>query len=1211
MSTIIKIFSLSVMLNVTFCLFSEAATKKSAATGNWNSNETWTPVGIPANGDDVIIAAGHTVTVNANVSCKNIIVQSNATLNFTGSKSLALTGNCIINGTCNVSDGVLLQSTSGAAFNLGDGSSFQWNPSPNNVANSTIWTNSTENFSASSTIIFYKWYDLSVSLGSVITGNFGNIIFKTGSNGWLQKNTFAAHAVTGTLTIDGDYIILDDVNSAAPATVNINNIALVSAGSYLDFFRGTRTGDLTINTNNITINYGELNLVNYTGKTNCTINASGNITIEKNGILSGANNNNGNTTFNVNGNFTVNGGKFYGSYEGDGNSTVNVTGNFNNNISTQPGEYYGCVDGNGSASLTVNGSLTNSGYLDLIWNSGTTGVGNGNGTLTVKGDYIQSQGDFRGIFNLTTTNAGTVNLTFSNIIYTGGVFIANYSCSNTPATNNITVSGNIDITFSTSTDIFRCNGLSTLTGTSNNAALVMNVGGNINISGNASGEFRTSAGNGNETITVGGNAAFNGGTNYFNYSTAHNSLITFTGNVTVAGGKTYLSYSPGNAVVVINGNLNITAGTISLKDNTGVSSLMINGSFIQSGGTLYIYGNSSSASTDESLLTINGSFTQNGGTFNFNNCASSTTPNNTYINSSDFTLGGTGVITSSVSSSGNYFGRLYFTHAGTTNYVRSASHLTEKVKLYIAGGTILLPSSSMQVASSGNAATDMLNLNSGSVLDLGMNKVISNQVNSHSGINILAGSTFRTAHAEGFYNNTSNAALDASGAMDYAIDANGIIEYNGTSQILTGAGVGIANGTQHKYGILKINSSGMPEKENVSISGNNVFVRTQLSLINGELFLNDHTLTIESGSSSAITRHNGYIKSESASASGNANITWKNATAGTYIFPFGYNSSYYIPVTISLTSEEKTDLSISTRSSAQDNKPWTTGVTNLNAVNNDISSVAVIDRWWNITTSLPVSTDITLSYRGSENTTSTPSALFSMQVYNAGNWTTANGNANGTTSNTGTITATGVKTSGPVILVSSSYTLPVDLAYFTVQPSDNNADIKWATSSEKNIDYFIVQKSSDGINWSDVQKTKGAGNSIVMKYYEFKDNNPLPGKSFYRLQQTDLNAVNTYSASRPFYKDQDNSKTENAITGIYPNPFNSSFTMQFFMDDEGTADIFINSAKGQAIYKSKLQVLKGINYFDYRETADLPPGYYTLTLIKGTTQLSRKIIKSN
>ncbi|MBK9320240.1 MAG: hypothetical protein IPM91_16555 [Bacteroidetes bacterium] len=44
----------------------------------------------------------------------------------------------------------------------------------------------------------------------------------------------------------------------------------------------------------------------------------------------------------------------------------------------------------------------------MIWNTGVTGVGNGNGSMTIGGTFTQSDGDFRGIWNATTTNSGAV-----------------------------------------------------------------------------------------------------------------------------------------------------------------------------------------------------------------------------------------------------------------------------------------------------------------------------------------------------------------------------------------------------------------------------------------------------------------------------------------------------------------------------------------------------------------------------------------------------------------------------------------------------------------------------------------------------------------------------------------------------------------------------------------------------------------------------------
>ena len=51
-----------------------AGNKVSVATGNWNTAGTWTPSGVPTAADNVTIANGHTVTINANAVCNNLMV---------------------------------------------------------------------------------------------------------------------------------------------------------------------------------------------------------------------------------------------------------------------------------------------------------------------------------------------------------------------------------------------------------------------------------------------------------------------------------------------------------------------------------------------------------------------------------------------------------------------------------------------------------------------------------------------------------------------------------------------------------------------------------------------------------------------------------------------------------------------------------------------------------------------------------------------------------------------------------------------------------------------------------------------------------------------------------------------------------------------------------------------------------------------------------
>ena len=78
-----------------------AVTKTAVATGNWSAAATWSPSGVPASGDDVIIKGGFTVTVDGTYTCRNLNVgdatASNATLTANASGNLTITGDVQIN----------------------------------------------------------------------------------------------------------------------------------------------------------------------------------------------------------------------------------------------------------------------------------------------------------------------------------------------------------------------------------------------------------------------------------------------------------------------------------------------------------------------------------------------------------------------------------------------------------------------------------------------------------------------------------------------------------------------------------------------------------------------------------------------------------------------------------------------------------------------------------------------------------------------------------------------------------------------------------------------------------------------------------------------------------------------------------------------------------------------------------------------------------
>lgn len=94
----------------------------------------------------------------------------------------------------------------------------------------------------------------------------------------------------------------------------------------------------------------------------------------------------------------------------------------------------------------------------------------------------------------------------------------------------------------------------------------------------------------------------------------------------------------------------------------------------------------------------------------------------------------------------------------------------------------------------------------------------------------------------------------------------------------------------------------------------------------------------------------------------------------------------------------------------------------------------------------------------------------------------------------------------------SCTTLPVELIGFKAETQNNSVGLRWTTMSEKNNDQFLIQRSSDLVNYETLGAVKGAGNSLEIIEYHFTDDEPMIGQTnYYRLKQVDFNGGFEYS----------------------------------------------------------------------------------------------------
>lgn len=115
--------------------------------------------------------------------------------------------------------------------------------------------------------------------------------------------------------------------------------------------------------------------------------------------------------------------------------------------------------------------------------------------------------------------------------------------------------------------------------------------------------------------------------------------------------------------------------------------------------------------------------------------------------------------------------------------------------------------------------------------------------------------------------------------------------------------------------------------------------------------------------------------------------------------------------------------------------------------------------------------------------------------------------------------------------------LPVELLEFKAQAGNKQVYVNWKTATEINNSHFTVERSTNGMDYQtiDIVTSKAEnGNSNQVLAYEIIDKNPLEGKSYYRLKQTDFDGTTEYSD--PVHVTLNKSYEESF--SVFPNPAN-------------------------------------------------------------------------
>ncbi len=186
--------------------------------------------------------------------------------------------------------------------------------------------------------------------------------------------------------------------------------------------------------------------------------------------------------------------------------------------------------------------------------------------------------------------------------------------------------------------------------------------------------------------------------------------------------------------------------------------------------------------------------------------------------------------------------------------------------------------------------------------------------------------------------------------------------------------------------------------------------------------------------------------------------------------------------------------------------------------------------------------------------------------------------------------------------------LPVKLTSFNAtRKADSKVGLSWTTAQEENVSHFVIERSVDGSNYTEVGMVFAFGNSNTTREYNFTDDlkNNSNGIIYYRLRMVDMDGRMNNSMVRLIRTGGDKGT---ASISAYPNPVVNELRVTLpaaWQDKSVTIDIYNNN--GQVVKRS---MAAKANQTEIVNMSDIGTGLYIVRVSNGSESAVQKITKA-
>jgi hypothetical protein len=183
-------------------------------------------------------------------------------------------------------------------------------------------------------------------------------------------------------------------------------------------------------------------------------------------------------------------------------------------------------------------------------------------------------------------------------------------------------------------------------------------------------------------------------------------------------------------------------------------------------------------------------------------------------------------------------------------------------------------------------------------------------------------------------------------------------------------------------------------------------------------------------------------------------------------------------------------------------------------------------------------------------------------------------------------------------LALGSASLPVQFTKFEAGCTNNGALVSWSTGSEFNSNYFELQRSTNGNEWTIVATIKAAGNSSTGRTYQQLDANG--GPAYYRIKQVDIDGHFIYTSII-----RTNCSPKSIDMVIYPVPARDILNVVIQSDKSLKTQLLLVDGIGKIVRKIDATLFNGSNTFLFN-LKGLASGEYIIRSNAPGVELNKK-----